>query len=478
MQTKKPYLLISVGLTFVALFTLMSLIIHSDTLAANVPQSGALTALDVTEGYTLTVNQGDAARYTHILTNTDEVTRSFVIAAESSEGWPVAILGTTYPVGTDQLPIWDVGEGMTGTFEISLTVPHTAPYRISNFTTVTITRLPVEEGVTRVITNVAVIGDATVYLPAIMNNFPRPWQHSQGIAPDTIVYDIVACPGNPAQLFAGTRSGLYVSQNSGQTWRLWGDEDLDGFRVTPVVAYVSGEACHAYAAVWGAGIYHITPQATELIGEIEEDGDLRYVYGMALRPAEDSTLYTEDSTLYVGTDEDGIYKREAGSWSAIDLGHNETRIRSLYFIEEAGKHVLYAGARDCTLHRIQDQQITQMRHTPCRDDEQVWAVAQSGDNTLYASLGSRGLYRVDVGGGNWSRIRDVPAAAIYHHGIINVGDHIIVSTYGEGLYRCTATGCARYRSNGLDTPRLLGMKLLEGRLLLSSDQGIWYLDLP
>lgn len=48
------------------------------------------------------------------------------------------------------------------------------------------------------------------------------WVSRDGDLPDTPVNTVAAIPGSPAQLFAGTDRGLYLSRNGGQNWNPYG----------------------------------------------------------------------------------------------------------------------------------------------------------------------------------------------------------------------------------------------------------------
>ena len=68
---------------------------------------------------------GATLRYRHVLTNTGDVTDTFVLAVASTQGWPVTLQGGDYPAVTAALPL-RVSAGMTASFQVSLTVPYDA----------------------------------------------------------------------------------------------------------------------------------------------------------------------------------------------------------------------------------------------------------------------------------------------------------------------------------------------------------------
>jgi hypothetical protein len=73
-------------------------------------------------GYRQNAKPGSVVTYTHTLTNTGDVSDTFILDIASSQGWPVALLGGASSTGTVRLPL-PLGAGLTTTFQVELSVP-------------------------------------------------------------------------------------------------------------------------------------------------------------------------------------------------------------------------------------------------------------------------------------------------------------------------------------------------------------------
>jgi len=423
--------------------------------------------VELSPGYSQEATPGTVVTYTHILTNTGTTTDTFILGATSSESWPVELLGGEYPNGTDLLPL-QLGEGLTGTIVVSLTVPADATGGTVDNTVVTATS-QTNGSVRDTVTDTTTVSMRYVYLPLVARDYPPPWQQASGI--DGIrVYNIAVCPSNSNLQYAGTgSSGLYRSTNEGETWEHWA---LSG-RATPVV--VNPQDCNeAFVTTWGGGVYRVTGQ-NQATSVNQGLGDL-YLYGLAISD--------DGQTLYAGSNTNGVYRTSTSNvnWVSINNGINDLRIRSLHLISDT----LYAGSRQCTYYYSNNGGNSWSARTILSGgqggecgDAQVWAIAKM-DNALYAGLGlDKGLYGCPEGG-DWARISDVPAVTIFRFGLHSHLSNLYVGTYGHGVYTCESDGhCQPLPNSGLGTSNIRGLAVAEipdtyPRLLAGSDNGIWW----
>jgi hypothetical protein len=111
---------------------------------------------------------GQNVLYPHILTNTGTVTDIFDLTVHSSQGWPVALLGTGYPAGTSLLPL-QVAAGMTAAFQVSLTIPENVA-GVTDVTVVTAT-----SQVSPTVRDTAIdstLVPAYVFMPLVVQRWP------------------------------------------------------------------------------------------------------------------------------------------------------------------------------------------------------------------------------------------------------------------------------------------------------------------
>ena len=98
-------------------------------LPAKVQRSGTISdtlliyGVELSPGYSQYAQPGSTITYTHILTNTGNVSDTFTLDVASAKNWPVALFNETSLTGTTRLPI-ALTPGLTATFQIDLEVPN------------------------------------------------------------------------------------------------------------------------------------------------------------------------------------------------------------------------------------------------------------------------------------------------------------------------------------------------------------------
>jgi hypothetical protein len=93
--------------------------------------------LALSPGYNQTVFPGTVVTYTHILTNSSDITDTYQVQATNSLGWTIALASTDWPTATLTLPVIEVTPATTRTFVVRVAVPGTAIAGISASTSIT-----------------------------------------------------------------------------------------------------------------------------------------------------------------------------------------------------------------------------------------------------------------------------------------------------------------------------------------------------
>jgi len=301
-----------------------------------------------------------------------------------------------------------------------------------------------------------------IYLPLVLRNYPPAWSRGSGTSGQ--FRSPAYCKSNV--WYAGTwDNGVWKSTDNAQNWSQVIQESRNPLPVVPNPV----DCNQGFVRVWNDGVYKITGNTATAINN--GLGELQ-VYGLVL----------SGTTLYAGTNTKGVYKTGINniSWQEANTGITEKRIRSLFVFGSE----IYAGARDCKLYISSNGGQSWLEQTVLMTgcgDAQVWSIARA-ENTLYAGLGlNKGLY-ARVGGENWSKVTSIPDRTIY--GLAHDADNrvLYVSTYGAGVYRCPldgqgmVTGCTPHNI-GLSTLNTCELGIGGGRLVVGSDDGIWYLPL-
>jgi len=296
------------ALLLTALFLLLS---DVPTKAATIVTDAIIASqdagLELSPGYSQTVEPGTVVAYTHVLTNTGTTTDTFTLEASSSKSWPIALRAGGYSTGTEIgtviLPL-QLDAGLTGTVVVSITVP-TAAWGTIDYTVVTATS-HISSSVWIAVIDTTFVR-TRVYLPLVVRNYVANW--SQGGLAGRTVYQIVVCTAEPDHLYAGTGEGVFRSTDGGASWQPAG---LQGVLVRGLD--VAPNACdQVYAATWGQHVQHSTDGGTSwstLSNGLPEP----YLYTVVV-----DTSSSISNRLYAGTASNGVYQSldDGANWSLI-----------------------------------------------------------------------------------------------------------------------------------------------------------------
>jgi len=227
-----------------------------------------------------------------------------------------------------------------------------------------------------------------VFVPAVLKNYPPPWEAGAGLSANTKVYAIAACTGTfSSTVYAGTDRGVYKSTNAGASWTL----PSPGLGNQVIYGIAAATDCQTvYAATWGQGVYKSTNGGANWSNPNEGlSGNAVFVTYVALNPSDVNTIYAATAV--------GVYKSTNGgiSWSSQGL---------------SGIYVLGVS--------IDPQQ----------------------PQTVYAATRSSGIYKTTNGGGNWTLL--VPSSARVYIVAVDPHDsnHLLAATTENGVLRSTDGG--------------------------------------
>ena len=205
-------------LLLTALFLLLgSVYTQAASIAIEPTVASQDAGLELSPGYSQTVEPDAVVAYTHVLTNTGTSSDIFTLEATSSKSWPIELgaggYSTGTAIGTVTLPL-QLDAGLTGTVVVSITVP-TGAWGTVDHTVVTATS-HISSSVWIAITDTTFVR-TRVYLPLVVRNYVANW--SQGGLAGRTVYQIAICTADPDHLYAGTGAGVFRSTDGGASWQ-------------------------------------------------------------------------------------------------------------------------------------------------------------------------------------------------------------------------------------------------------------------
>lgn len=275
--------------------------------------------ITISPSHTRKVTDGQVTIYEHTLTNNTTFTDTFSLEVSSAQGWPVELVGATYPTGTILLPL-QVGAQMTMPFQIRLTIPLNTG-GITEITVITAT-----SQTTPTVWNTAI--DTTIvlnriYLPLVLRRWPPvPYRATLAViqGADDGNYS-VSWSESPARL-----ADTYILQEA---------KDVDFITELREVCNTAQQTCNVSGKLaglyyyrvrghndWGAGewsnvqLVTVPPPGTPTLNSIE-NSDQNNSYNVTWTTIEGATNYIlqEDVDQNFSTPKN-VYVGNQTSWSA------------------------------------------------------------------------------------------------------------------------------------------------------------------
>ncbi|MDA8018966.1 MAG: hypothetical protein MPN21_16110 [Thermoanaerobaculia bacterium] len=271
---------------------------------------------------------------------------------------------------------------------------------------------------------------------------------------DLHVADLAVHPNLSNVVFAGTRRGVFRSEDHGVTWRGSSQglgemeisallADRSGALVDPGEADPAGERVMLWAATRGAGIYRSlsSGRAWQSV-DMPEDGVVRVLLQDRRGP----------HTLWAGTADDGVYRsRDAGaSWQPVSQGLGEHGIRAL--VQSGG--ALLAATDNGELYDSYDEGDSWRR----RGDLSRRVTEESEDLRFFESLG------LD------------PRAMHFHDLLADPGaSEALIAASGFGVFRSHDGGHSwRWSDLRRGVARLLRDPYDADRVFAATTRGLWW----
>jgi len=276
-------------------------------------------------------------------------------------------------------------------------------------------------------------------------------------------------------IFVSSDSGLYVSKDDGGTW-IYTNSDLPSKTIRRV--FVSSDN-HIYVNVYSVGVYRSLdngaswqnlsdglPVGYHLFTDFAENSNkVIYtsvlgsgVYGLAKGSSlwqsinaglTDLTVYALDintsDNIFCGTLDEGVFRLITSSWTNVNNGLLNPRIRDIYIDKKTDKILL------ATEHRNGGGVFSSIDNGKSWQDEnqgfrgvRVWDMTVNPlNNNIFAGSYYNGVYRSIDGGANWepasTGLTENQSTYIRTIASSPTGD-IYIATYGGGAYKTIDDG--------------------------------------
>ena len=263
-------------------------------------------------------------------------------------------------------------------------------------------------------------------------------------------------------IVAGTLSGVFLSEDNGDTW-----EDIsEGLLDDDISGIVEASDGTAYAGTHGGGMHRAGPTdeqwvpvneglenldvgavaitedgtlfASTFLGGVYRSMDRGDTWSEVLNVGLDNpfipSLLVEGSSIYAGTD-DGVYRStdNGDTWTQLKEGLGDPHVESL---ASSGDGVLFAGT-DRGLYYTEDEGMSWLTPTanPVLSEELVRSLTVFNRFAVFAGTHDHGVFQTEDTGMSWMQMNmgllnlDVHALAINPEGVVFAG------TEGAGVFR-------------------------------------------
>ncbi|MCY4114738.1 MAG: hypothetical protein OXG33_12515 [Chloroflexi bacterium] len=287
----------------------------------------------------------------------------------------------------------------------------------------------------------------------------------------TSLSSVVGADGTTT-VFAGTLTGVFRSDDAGQSWA-----PTSALRSPFIEAVaVSPDFDNDQTAIAGttdSGL-HMTYDGGERWERRMFWGEHPTVTALAFSP-----FYADDETIAAGTDGRGVYisDNRGGSWNGYGPELADALITALAVAPHSAD-VLFAGAVEGGIMRSVDQARSWSAGAGLPDDATVLGIAMSptflDDGLALAGTEMHGLYRSQDHGTTWNVIDDVPPnRPINAVTVVGGADGAAIAVAGNTLWRSQDDGATwkRVRLRGARSASLLALATAGDGVVLAGVNG-------
>lgn len=273
----------------------------------------------------------------------------------------------------------------------------------------------------------------------------------------TSLSSVVGADGTTT-VFAGTLTGVFRSDDAGQSWAPTSalrSPFIEAVAVSPDF----GNDQTAVAGTTDSGL-HMTYDGGERWERRMFWGEHPTVTALAFSP-----FYADDETIAAGTDGRGVYisDNRGGSWNGYGPELADAQITALAVAPHSAD-VLFAGAVEGGIMRSVDQARSWSAGAGLPDDATVLGIAMSptflDDGLALAGTEMHGLYRSQDHGTSWNAVDDVPSNwPINAVTVVGGADGAAIAVAGNTLWRSADDGATwkRVRLRGARSASLLAL---------------------
>ena len=271
---------------------------------------------------------------------------------------------------------------------------------------------------------------------------------SRGITPSNqtsdIVHSLAASPNFATDgiCFAGRQSGLYISEDGGQSWRYaYGSLDLVDHLPTPAVAVSPDFGSDRLVLAGAAGGVLYSVDAGESWQVVLFRDPPPVVIDLAVSPD-----FLHDGTLFAGTMEDGVFNSSdrGGHWASWNFGLLDLNVICLAISRSfAEDETIFVGAESGIFRSTNGGRAWREVDFPIELAPVLSLGISSNyehDGIIYAGTETNGLYRSADRGATWGQaaveVGEEPVNAILiSNDFADTPDILLVTSSGAQISR-------------------------------------------